>query len=245
MFDQTFVEGRHTAKKPLTLAFSLLIQAGIVCILTVIPLLYVQGLPVAVFKNLLIAPVLPKTAAPELASSKAARKLIKRALQMQQFYAPVSIPKRITTMAQVTPAPDIGVAGSTWDANTTNGLLLPGVIGDVPDRPSPPVPAQPKKQLLSGPLRVASILQDANLVHRVMPVYPSLAKSAHIQGTVEFTALINKQGMIEHLHLVRGHPLLVDAAKEAVEQWRYRPTLLNGVPVEVLTDIIVNFTLNQ
>jgi protein TonB len=66
-----------------------------------------------------------------------------------------------------------------------------------------------------------------------------------VQGTVEFTAIISKDGNIENLKLVRGHPLLVNAAREAVLQWKYKPTELNGQPVEVITDIIVNFTLSQ
>jgi protein TonB len=86
---------------------------------------------------------------------------------------------------------------------------------------------------------------EANLIRKVTPVYPALAKSARVQGTVEFTAVISKEGNIENLQLVRGHPLLVQAAKEAVLQWKYRPTLLNGQPVTVITDIIVNFTLSQ
>jgi protein TonB len=81
-------------------------------------------------------------------------------------------------------------------------------------------------------------------MRQVQPKYPPLAKSARVQGRVEFTATISKDGTIENLQLVRGHPLLVNAAKEAVLQWRYRPTLLNGQPVEVVTDIVVNFTLN-
>ena len=62
---------------------------------------------------------------------------------------------------------------------------------------------------------------------------------------MEFTATISKDGVIDHLQLVRGHPLLVNAAREAVLQWRYRPTMLNGQPVEVITDIVVNFILSQ
>jgi protein TonB len=86
---------------------------------------------------------------------------------------------------------------------------------------------------------------EANLIRRVQPVYPPLAKSARVQGTVEFTAIIGKDGNIQNLKLVRGHPLLVNAAKEAVLQWKYKPTELNGQPVDVITDIIVNFTLSQ
>jgi len=79
----------------------------------------------------------------------------------------------------------------------------------------------------------------------VQPVYPPLAKSARVQGQVEFSAIIGKDGTIQNLTLVKGHPLLVRAAQEAVEQWRYKPTLLNGEPVDVITNIIVNFTLTQ
>jgi protein TonB len=79
----------------------------------------------------------------------------------------------------------------------------------------------------------------------VTPVYPPLAKQARIQGTVRFTAIIGKDGTIQNLQLVTGHPLLVAAAQDAVRQWVYKPTLLNGEPVEVVTQIDVNFTLSQ
>ena len=72
-----------------------------------------------------------------------------------------------------------------------------------------------------------------------------MAKQARIQGTVKFTAIIGKDGTIQNLQLVSGHPLLVAAAQSAVSQWQYRPTLLNGEPVEVVTQIDVNFTLSQ
>ena len=78
-----------------------------------------------------------------------------------------------------------------------------------------------------------------------MPVYPAAAKAARVQGAVEFTSIISKEGTIENLKLVRGNPLLVNAARDALLQWRYRPTLLNGEPVEVITDITVNFVLSQ
>jgi protein TonB len=83
------------------------------------------------------------------------------------------------------------------------------------------------------------------LVSQPRPVYPPLAKQARIQGVVRFTAIIGRDGTIQNLTLVSGHPLLVSAAQEAVKQWRYKPTLLNGEPVEVVTQIDVNFTLNQ
>jgi periplasmic protein TonB len=88
-------------------------------------------------------------------------------------------------------------------------------------------------------------VQTAKLIKQPKPVYPTLAKSARIQGVVKLHALISKEGIIENLTVISGHPLLVPAALEAVKQWVYQPTLLNGDPVGVDTEIDVNFTLSQ
>jgi protein TonB len=88
-------------------------------------------------------------------------------------------------------------------------------------------------------------VQAARLVNQPKPSYPPLARQARIQGVVRFNAVIGRDGSIQNLTLVSGHPLLVPSATEAVRQWRYQPTLLNGDPVEVVTTIDVNFTLSQ
>ena len=85
---------------------------------------------------------------------------------------------------------------------------------------------------------------EANLVHRVQPAYPPLARAARIQGSVVLQAVISKTGTIENLQVLNGHPMLVRAALDAVQQWRYRPYFLNGEPVEVETQITVNFILS-
>jgi TonB family protein len=92
-------------------------------------------------------------------------------------------------------------------------------------------------------IRVGGVIQEANLVRKVDPVYPPLALQARIQGTVRFTAIISREGRVLNVQLVSGHPLLVESARNVVGQWEYRPTLLNGSPVEVVTQIDVNFTL--
>jgi TonB family protein len=104
-----------------------------------------------------------------------------------------------------------------------------------PPAPGNAVPAP------AGAVRIGGKVAEANLVHKVEPTYPPLAKAAQVQGTVEFTVTIGKDGKIENLQLVRGHPLLVNAAKEAVLQWQYRPTLLNGNPVTIVTSVQVDF----
>jgi len=94
-------------------------------------------------------------------------------------------------------------------------------------------------------IRVGATVQQSNRLRSVDPVYPPLARQARIQGVVRFTAIIGKDGTIQNLTLVSGHPLLLEAARQAVSQWQYKPTLLNGEPVEVVTTIDVNFTLSQ
>jgi protein TonB len=92
-------------------------------------------------------------------------------------------------------------------------------------------------------VRVSSGVQSGLLVRKVQPTYPPLARQARIQGTVVLQAQISKNGDIENLQLISGHPMLAPAAIEAVKQWKYKPYLLNGEPVEVETTVQVNFSL--
>jgi protein TonB len=115
------------------------------------------------------------------------------------------------------------------------GGVLGSVIGSTPT--AVPKVATPQR------VRVSQGVSQGLLIHQVKPVYPPLARQARIQGTVVLQALISKDGTIENLHLVSGHPMLAPAAIEAVKQWRYKPYFLNGEPVEVDTTINVNFTL--
>ena len=121
-------------------------------------------------------------------------------------------------------------------ATGTRGRGVVNSIGTSVDVAPPPPPPP------THPLRI-SHWSEGNLIYRVQPIYPPLARQAHIQGAVELRAIISKAGTIENLTLLRGHPMLVPAAMGAVRQWRYRPYLLNGEPVEVETEITVNFIL--
>jgi protein TonB len=86
-------------------------------------------------------------------------------------------------------------------------------------------------------------MDEGNLIRKVQPTYPALARSARIQGAVMLQAVISRQGTIENLIVLTGHPMLVPAAIDAVRQWHYRPYILNNEPVEVETQITVNFSL--
>lgn len=94
-------------------------------------------------------------------------------------------------------------------------------------------------------VRVSNGVMIGLLISRVNPEYPPLARQARIQGKVLLKALISKNGDVENLELISGHPMLAPSAMEAVKQWKYRPYLLNGEPVEVETQVQVNFTLSE
>jgi protein TonB len=126
-----------------------------------------------------------------------------------------------------------GVAGGSM------GGVLGGVIGGMGGAPPPPKPHQ------TGPIKVGGNVQAARILNRVQPQYPPLARQTRISGTVRLHAIISKDGSIQQLEVISGHPLLQQAALDAVRQWRYQPTLLNGEPVEVDTTIDVIFSLNQ
>jgi len=112
--------------------------------------------------------------------------------------------------------------------------------------PSRAVPlAMPSRPRVTGPVKVSSGVSSGFLLHDVKPVYPPLAVATHTQGAVVLAAVIDRNGTIAKLRVVSGHPLLVRAAIDAVSQWRYRPYLLNGEPVEVETQITVNFVLGR
>ncbi|HLJ44847.1 MAG TPA: TonB family protein [Bryobacteraceae bacterium] len=134
------------------------------------------------------------------------------------------------------PAPSALPAGSLV-ANPN--LNLPGALSR-PAPSAPPPSSQPGK-----PLRVGGNVQSAKLIRRVTPVYPAVARSARISGMVRFTATIAKNGTVQNLQVLSGPEALVQAARDAVKQWVYQPTTLNGEPVEVITQIDVAFTLRD
>lgn len=142
-------------------------------------------------------------------------------------------------------APSQGVAGGVKGGigsgvgGGVGNSQPPQYIGKVQNVPATNPGATPAR------IRVGGNIQAENLILKVTPAYPALAKQARIQGVVQYTAIIGKDGTIQNLQLMSGHPLLVAAATDAVKQWVYRPTLLNGEPVEVITQINVNFTLSQ
>jgi periplasmic protein TonB len=143
----------------------------------------------------------------------------------------------------MSPAPAIG-------AEIGVGDWIPGAFEAFGARPpvvaaAPPPQRTPEPTQAPKPIKVGGNVLEAKLVNRVMPLYPPLARHARISGTVRLEGVISRDGRVVNLQVISGHPLLINAAVEAVRQWVYRPTLLNGQAVEVIAPIDVHFTLAQ
>lgn len=256
MFEQTFVEGTGKTNKPWTVAVSFLLQIVLIGIAILIPLYFTDSLPKTQLTSFLVAPPPPPPPPPPPAAAPVkVVKVIPRQFDAGRLMAPKAIPKEIAMIKEEELPPPVaggvGVVGGVPGgvAGGSAGGVLGGIIGSVPTAAPPPPPPPPVKEapkpVTPQRIRVGGNVQQARLIKQPRPVYPPLAKQARIQGTVRFNAIIGKDGTIMNLQLVSGHPLLVPSATEAVKQWVYQPTLLNGEPVEVVTQIDVNFTLTQ
>jgi len=165
----------------------------------------------------------------------------------ERLRQPLVIPNKVAIIEDppdAAPSVDggIGIGDLT---GLVSSVLNPSSRVTPPSRPQETKIAQPVKPAEpEPPIRVkASVVEMARIVRRIEPVYPPLARQARISGTVELTGVIGVDGRIRELQVVNGHPLLARAALEAVRQWVYEPTLLNGKPVEVIAPITVNFVL--
>ncbi|HVW84500.1 MAG TPA: TonB family protein [Bryobacteraceae bacterium] len=246
MFDQTFVDTHAHARKPWTMALSLALQCGAVSILVIVPIVHPE-----VLHPKLDVPVwiplkpLKEKPTPEVKTATVPA----RVAQPRAFTQPAKIPDKIAKAVEMEAAPEPQNFGMVGPPNAIGtGTAIAGIGQNlIPDTPPPskPRPAPPKPAAPAGPVRVSTGVQSAKLLFAPKPQYPSLARTARAQGTVRIQAIIAMDGSIRNLQVISGPSLLVNAAVEAVKQWRYQPTLLNDRAVEVITEIDVVFTLGQ
>ena len=214
-----------------------IVQLLILGVLVLIPLIYTSALPKAMLSTLLVAPPPPPPPPPPPAAVKTIVKPVARLIQSGKLMQPRAIPKEVAVFKEAELPPDV------VNNSNQNGIFggIPGggssMFGSAPAAPPPPKPATPSRIKQGGNVTAAS------LINQTRPVYPALARQARIQGNVVLHAIIDKDGKVAQLEVISGHPLLVQAALDAVRQWRYKPTLLNGDPVEVDTTITVTFTM--
>jgi protein TonB len=242
MFEDMVVSGANTIKtnKPWTVVVSMLFQMVFLGILILIPLIYTEALPKAMLATMIVAPPPPPPPPPPPAVTQIVKvKPQVHLMDAGKLVAPKVIPKDIKIIKEEA-EPDMAGASGGVPGGVAGGSLG-GVMGGIIGSGGAPPPPKPT----ASRIRQGGSVQAALLVNKVQPVYPPLARQTRISGTVRLHAIISKSGSVESLEVLSGHPLLVRAAMDAVQQWKYKPTLLNGEPVEVDTTIDVIFSLNQ
>jgi len=244
MFEDSLIEsgGRLKTKRGWTSLVSFLIQIGIICIMVLIPLIFTEALPKQQLMTFLVAPPPPPPPPPPAAAPVHVVHQVQTDIVNGQLRTPTKIPQKVQ-MIKEDEAPPPAMASTGVVGGVPGGVpggSMGGVIGSVLSSTPVAIPkiATPQR------VRVSSGVSTGLLVRKVPPAYPPLARQARIQGVVILQAQISKEGNIENLQLISGHPMLAPAAIEAVKQWKYRPYLLNGEPVEVDTQVQVNFTLS-
>jgi protein TonB len=244
MFEDSLIESGNKlkTKRFATSSFAFLIQIGIVVVLVLIPLIFTEALPKQQLMTFLVAPPPPPPPPPPAAAPVQHVRQIQTDIVNGQLRTPTKIPQKVQMIKEdEAPPPTMGAVGVVGGVpGGVPGGQMGGVIGGIISSTPVAVPkvATPQR------VRVSQGVSTGLLVRKVNPTYPPLARQARIQGSVLLQAEISKMGDIQNLRLISGHPMLAPAAIEAVKQWKYKPYLLNGEPVEVETQVQVNFTLN-
>ena len=227
----------HRTQQSKTLPVSLALHTIAAALIVIVPLLSADQLPdpasavKAFFVEPMAAPAPPPPPPPPAARPANAPKVIPKPILENKFVAPVEVPEEITPEESI----DMGVEGGAGGVEGgVPGGGVGGIVGGLPDAPPPPVQA----------VRVGGQIKEPKKLKNVAPVYPDIAKQARVQGVVILECTISPQGKVTDVKVLRGIPLLDSAAADAVKQWVYTPTLLNGVPVPVIMTVTVNFKLS-
>jgi protein TonB len=244
MFEDSLIEsgGRLKTKRGATTMVSFLFQVMLIGLLVLVPLLFTEALPKTQLMTFLVAPPPPPPPPPPPAAAP-----IKVVKQIQtdiingQLRTPTKIPEKVQMIKEEEAPPPMASTGVVGGVpGGVPGGSMGGVMGSILGSTPVAVPrvATPQR------VRVSQGVTSGLLIRKIQPAYPPLARQARIQGNVLLQAEISKEGTIENLRLISGHPMLAPAAIEAVKQWKYKPYILNGEPVEVDTQITVIFSLS-
>ena len=235
MFEDALMESgnRIKTKSRYWSLLTLGLNSGALIALIIWPLLHPQALPKQALATLLVAPAPPPPPPPPQVQSMQTRSNVSEA----QLNAPSKIPRQIAKVNEplVSQLSPLGVRGM-------EGLADGSGVGDIMTglgHASVVTTSRPEK------VKISSGVMAGNLVIKVAPQYPAIAKAARIQGAVVLAATISKTGTIQNLRVISGPPMLQQAALDAVSSWHYKPYLLNGEPVEVETTVNLIFTLGN
>ena len=243
MFEDSLIESGNKlrTKRLSTTILSFVLQVMLIGVLILIPLIYTDALPKQQLMTFLVAPPPPPPPPPPPAAAPVKVVKVQSELVNGQLRTPTKIPEKVQMIKEEEAPPDLGAGGVPGGVpGGIPGGSAGGVIGGIISSQPVAVPkvATPQR------VRVSQGVSQGLLIKKVTPNYPPLARQARIQGTVVLQAEISKEGTIQNLQLISGHAMLAPAAIEAVKQWRYKPYLLNGEPVAVETQVVVNFSLS-
>ncbi|MBI3476736.1 MAG: energy transducer TonB [Acidobacteria bacterium] len=241
MFEDSLIESGNKlkTKRLATSIISFFGQFLLLGVLILIPLIYTEALPKTQLMTFLVAPPPPPPPPPPPAAAVVKVVKIQSDLVNGQLRAPTKIPEKVQMIKEEEAPPAMGMGVMGGVPGGVPGGSMGGVIGGMINSTAAiPKVATPQR------VRVSTGVATGLLIKKVQPNYPPLARQARIQGSVVLQAEISKDGTIQNLQLISGHPMLAPAAIEAVKQWRYKPYLLNGEPVAVDTQVVVNFTLS-
>jgi periplasmic protein TonB len=241
MFEDSLLESSgklKSGRQRSATVVSFVIQSLMIGVLVLIPLIYTEALPKQQLMTFLVAPPPPPPPPPPPAATPARVVKIETEVVQGQLRQPTKIPEKVEIVNEQEAPPPVGAMGVVGGIGGEGGAMG-GVIGGIISSTPVAVP----KAVVPQKVRVSQGVAEGLLVHQVRPNYPPLARQARVQGAVVLQAVISKDGTIQNLRVVSGHPMLVQSALDAVKQWRYKPYFLNGEPVEVETSITVNFTL--
>jgi protein TonB len=250
LFEDSLLEASGGQRKRRTLAtlFSVVLQCLLVSVLILIPLLFTDVLPKQQLLTLLEAPP-PPPPAPSAAPAPTAVRVVKVTSEIAngQLRTPGRIPAEVQMIKEDDAPPPPAISGGIVGGvpGGIPGGQLGGVIGGIISSTSSVAAVSNLSKPAPQRVRVSPGVSKGLLVYRIEPAYPPLARQAHIQGVVLLTAVIDKDGNIQNLQVMSGHPMLAPAAIEAVKRWRYKPFLLNGQPLEVESTVTVTFQLRQ
>lgn len=242
MFEDSLLEsgGRLKTKRGRTTTFAIILEIALIGIMVLMPLIFTEALPKQQLMTFLVAPPPPPPPPPPAAAPVHVQKQIQTDIVNGALRTPTKIPQKVQMIKEDEAPPAMASAGVVGGVpGGIPGCQMGGVIGGIISSTPVAVPkvATPQR------VRVSQGVVSGLKIRDVKPNYPPLARQARIQGTVVLHAVISKDGSIQGLTLVSGHPMLAPAAIDAVKQWKYKPYLLNGEPVEVDTEVQVNFTL--
>jgi len=248
MFSDSLLEfGAQKKRKALATTTSFIFNCLVIMVMLAVPLMFTEQLPRAQLLTFLVAPPPPPPPPPPAAAEvqRVVHEIQTDLLNTGALRTPTKIPQKIQMIQEDEAPPPMATGGVVGGVpGGIPGGQLGGVIGGIVSSTSNLsavprfVPVTPQR------IRVSGGVTKGLLIHREEPPYPPLARAARVQGEVVLSAIIDSNGQIQNLQLVSGHPMLVPAAIAAVKQWRYKPYLLNGQPVEVETTVTVIFVLS-